>query len=249
MTMFYKSSKFLKTPFLKTAFSPRSFFSFIWYFASRIVLGAVVASFMLIFALRYYNPPTSTEMLRFKLSGEVVRYEWVDIEKISPHLIRAVIMSEDGQYCRHNGIDWHQVEKAWQEALEGAKKPRGASTITMQTAKNLFLWSERSYIRKALELPLAYLMNVMWSKRRQMEIYLDIVEWAPGVYGAKAAAIYHFKRKPHQLTATQAARLAAALPNPIVRRAGRPGPYTRKIANIIKKRMANASPWVRCVLK
>ncbi len=248
MTMLFKSYKFLKTPSWKVAFSPKSVLGFFWYVLSRILLGAVVASLVLIFALRYFNPPTSTEMLRYKLGGGVVHHEWVDIEKISPHLIRAVIMSEDGQYCRHNGIDWRQVEKAWQEALDGAKKPRGASTITMQTAKNLFLWAERSYIRKALELPMAYLMNMTWSKRRQMEIYLNIVEWAPGVYGAKAAARYHFKRLPHQLSATQAARLAAALPNPIVRRAGRPGPYTRKIAGIIKKRMANSSPWVRCVL-
>jgi len=247
--MFAKSYKILKAPFLKVPFSPKSFLGLLWYFSSRIIIGAVAASLLTVFALRYFNPPTSTEMLRYKLSGGVVRHEWVDIEKISPHLVRAVIMSEDGQYCRHNGIDWRQVEKAWQEALEGAKKPRGASTITMQTAKNLFLWADRSYIRKALELPLAYMMNTMWSKRRQMEIYLNIVEWAPGVYGAKAAARHHFKRKPHQITSLQAARLAAALPNPIVRRAGRPGPYTRKIAAIIKKRMVNSSPWVKCVLR
>ncbi len=247
--MFAKSYKILKAPFSRVYFSTKSFLSLFWYFSSRIIVGAIFASLLTIFTLRYVNPPTSTEMLRYKLSGGIVRHEWVDIEKISHQLVRAVIMSEDGQYCRHNGIDWRQVEKAWEEALEGAKKPRGASTITMQTAKNLFLWSDRSYIRKALELPLAYMMNMMWSKRRQMEIYLNIVEWAPGVYGAKAAARHHFKRKPQQLTALQAARLAAALPNPIVRRAGRPGPYTRKIAAIIKKRMVNSSPWVKCVLR
>jgi len=248
MAVFGKSNKLFNLPFSQVRIFHKSPLGLLWYVISRIVIGAFAAALILIFTLRYINPPTSTEMLRHSLLGGKVSHEWVDIGKISPHLVRAVIMSEDGQYCRHNGIDWRQVEKAWQEALEGAKKPRGASTITMQTAKNLFLWADRSYIRKALELPMAYMMNLMWSKRRQMEIYLNIVEWAPGVYGAKAAALHHFKRKPHQLTATQAARLAAALPNPIVRRAGRPGPYTRKIAGIIKKRMANAHPWVKCVL-
>ena len=249
MAVFGKSNKISGLAFFKARIFKKSPLGLLWYVSSRIVIGAFAAALILIFALRYFNPPTSTEMLRHSLLGGTVRHEWVNIEKISPHLIRAVIMSEDGQYCRHNGIDWRQVEKAWQEALEGAKKPRGASTITMQTAKNLFLWADRSYVRKALELPMAYMMNLMWSKRRQMEIYLNIVEWAPGIYGAKAASHHHFKRAPHRLTTSQAALLAAALPNPIVRRAGRPGPYTRKIAAIVQKRMAHAHPWVKCVLQ
>lgn len=224
-------------------------FAMAWYFGSRIVLGAISCALILILLLIFFNPPISAEMIRQKLEGGPVNQTWVDIEKISPHLISAVIMSEDARFCFHNGVDWRQVEKAWQEALEGAKKPRGASTITMQTAKNLFLWSDRSYIRKAIELPMAYLMNLFWSKQRQMEIYLNIVEWAPGIYGAEAASRFHFKRAADKLTTRQAAQLAAALPNPIERRAGRPGPYTRRIASIIHKRMGGADPWVKCAVK
>lgn len=219
-----------------------------WYYFSRILVGGIFATLIVLFLLRYVNPPTSTEMLRQKFNGEPVTHEWVNLSEISPHLISAVIMSEDARFCLHSGIDWTQVEKAWQEALEGAKKPRGASTITMQTAKNLLLWADRSYIRKGLELPMAYLMDLIWSKQRQMEIYLNIIEWGPGIYGAKAAAQHHFKKQPGQLTMRQAAQLAAALPNPIERRAGRPGPYTRKIATIIHRRMKSAAPWVNCAL-
>lgn len=219
-----------------------------WHYLSRILIGGIFATLIVLFLLRYINPPTSTEMLRQKFNGKPVTHEWVDLKEISPHLISAVIMSEDARFCLHSGIDWRQVEKAWQEALDGAKKPRGASTITMQTAKNLLLWADRSYIRKGLELPIAYMMDLIWSKQRQMEIYLNIIEWGPGIYGAKAAAQHHFKKHPKQLSRREAAQMAAALPNPIERRAGRPGPYTRRIATIIHQRMKSAAPWVNCAL-
>lgn len=229
-------------------FKGRSRLSLIWGVLWRVLLGGAAFVLLTMILFRFVNPPISSEMLRAKFFGEPVRHDWVAIEEISPHLITAVIMAEDGQFCRHGGVDWHQVEQAWQEALEGDGKPRGASTITMQTVKNLYLWSNRSYVRKAIELPLAYVTNLAWPKRRQMEIYLNIVEWGPGVYGAKEAAAYHFKKAPSKLTMREAAQLAASLPNPIVRRAGRPGPYTRKIASIIHRRMNNAAPWVKCAL-
>jgi len=221
----------------------------LWGIVWRVMLGAVVFFVFVSVLLVFVNPPFSNEMLREKLMGRPVTYEWVPIEKISPHLITAVIIAEDGRYCQHNGIDWRQMEQVWTQAWEGAKKPRGASTITMQTVKNLYLWSDRSYIRKVIELPLAYLIDFTWSKQRQIEIYLNIVEWGPGIYGAKAAARAHFNTVPSRLTKRQAAQMAASLPNPIVRRAGRPGPYTRKMAAIIYKRMGNARPWVSCAFK
>ncbi len=222
----------------------RSLWQIIW----KIALGALVFTLLITLTLRFVNPPFSSEMLRAKFHGQTVRYEWAPLEEISPHLIAAVIMAEDARFCRHNGVDWRQMEMAWQEVMEGDGKPRGASTITMQTVKNLFLWSDRSYIRKAIEMPLSFLVNIAWPKRRQMEIYLNIVEWGPGIYGARAAARYHFKRATNKLTPRQAAQLAASLPNPIVRRAGRPGPLTRRIAGIIHKRMGQAGPWIKCVL-
>ena len=227
------------------AFSWRGF----WRIFLRLFVGALGFVVVLLFTLKFVNPPFSSEMLRERFYGRPVVQHWVPLEKISPHLIKAVIMSEDGQFCRHWGVDWQQVRAAWQEVQRGGKKPRGASTITMQLVKNLFLWSERSYVRKAIEVPLSYLVGVAWSKRRQLEIYLNIVEWAPGVYGAQAAAKHHFKRSAQTLTPHQAALLAASLPNPIVRRAGRAGPHTRRIAAIVLKRMSGAGPWVRCVYK
>ena len=125
----------------------------------------------------------------------------MSLDEISPHLPRAVITSEDARFCEHRGVDWTEFQGVIEDALEAGEAPlRGASTIPMQTAKNLFLWDGRFAIRKVLELPVALWMDLVWSKRRMIEIYLNIVEWAPGVYGAEAAARHHFKksaRKPH----------------------------------------------------
>ena len=126
------------------------------------------------------------------------------------------------------------MRAAIRRAEKRGEGPRGASTIPMQTAKNLFLWQDRSYLRKAIEIPLAYTMTVLWPKRRTVEIYLNIAEWAPNVFGAQAAARHHFARSASKITARQAAQLAAALPNPHVRNAGRPGPKTLKLARYIE---------------
>ena len=230
-------------------FLPPFSWRWLWQVFSRLLLGAFAFLALVLLALIFVNPPFSSEMLRERFHGRPVTQQWVPLEKISPYLIKAVVMSEDGQFCRHWGVDWRQVRVAWTDSQAGAQKPRGASTITMQLVKNLFLWSERSYIRKAIEVPLAHLVSFSWSKRRQMELYLNIVEWAPGVYGAEAAARHHFKRSAQLLSPRQAALLAASLPNPIVRRAGKAGPHTRRIAAIVQKRMGGARPWVRCIYK
>ncbi len=221
----------------------------LWRILWRLLVGALGFVVLVLIVLKFFNPPFSSEMLRERFYGRPVVQQWVPLEAISPHLIKAVVMSEDGQFCRHWGVDWRQVRVAWQSSQRGDKKPRGASTVTMQLVKNLFLWSERSYVRKAIEVPLAHLVNLSWSKRRQMELYLNIVEWAPGVYGAEAAARHHFNRSARSLTPRQAALLAASLPNPVARRAGRAGPHTRRIATIVQKRMGGAGPWVRCIYK
>ena len=124
-------------------------------------------------------------MLGQRLTGTEIEQRWVPIERISPHLVQAVILSEDGGFCRHRGVDWSALE----EAIESS---RGGSTITMQVVKNLFLWPQRSYIRKALEIVLAYVVEVVWPKERVLEIYLNIAEWGPGIFGAEAAARNHF---------------------------------------------------------
>ncbi len=172
--------------------------------------------------------------------------QWVPLENISPALIRSVMMSEDGQFCSHNGVDWVQMRSVIDDALDG-EETRGASTITMQTVKNLYLWNSRSFIRKGLEIPMALAANVIWSKRRTMELYLNIAEWGPGIYGAQAAALYHFKVPASKLTPRQAALLAVSLPNPIARNASKPGPGLRQLASIVERRASNAGPYITCL--
>jgi monofunctional biosynthetic peptidoglycan transglycosylase len=192
------------------------------------------------------NPPFSSLMVMKWVSGTSIHRQWAPIEKISPHLVRAVIASEDGRFCQHWGIDFGELAAAIKRTARGT--PRGASTITMQVAKNLFLWPAKSYVRKVIEVPLTYAIELMWSKRRIMEVYLNIAEWGPGVFGAEAAAREHFGRSAARLSRRQSARLAVALPNPLKRDAGDPGPWTRRRATIIQRRAARSPEEATCVL-
>lgn len=193
-------------------------------------------------------PPFSNVMLLRALSGNGITKDWVGLDEISPHLPRAVITAEDARFCEHRGVDWTEFQGVIEDALEAGEAPlRGASTIPMQTAKNLFLWDGRFAIRKVLELPVALWMDLVWSKRRMIEIYLNIVEWAPGVYGAEAAARHHFKKSARNLTRREAALLAAVLPNPIKRSAGKPSKGVQSIANRIQVRMAGMAPYLACL--
>lgn len=210
-------------------------------------IAVSVAGFFvfLLFLYKVANPPGSMLMAYETLVGNEVEHKWVPLEAISPNLIRAVIVSEDGQFCRHWGVDWRAIGMAIDQA--GVDGPRGASTISMQTVKNLFLWNSRSYVRKALEIPLTYAIELVWSKSRILEIYLNIAEWGPGVYGAEAAARYHFRKSAARLTPDEAARLAAALPDPLGRDAGNPGHATARAASRVRRWM-DGNPAVRCVL-
>ena len=194
-------------------------------------------------------PPISNVMFLRLLSGNGLHKDWVSLDQISPWLAAAVITSEDARFCSHHGVDWVQLQSAVDDALDGDDDGPvgGASTITMQTAKNLFLWDGRSFIRKALELPLALWMDLIWSKRRTLEIYLNIVEWAPGVYGAEAAARRHFGKSAAKLTHREAALLAAVLPNPIKRQAGSPSRRVSAIANRILIRMNGMGGHLTCL--
>ncbi len=191
-----------------------------------------------------FNPP-STLMLSHKLSHEVVKQDWVSLNQISPALIGAVVLSEDGQFCQHHGVDW----TALGEVMGDEDGPtRGASTIAMQTAKNLFLWPSRSYVRKFIEIPLALAMDAVWSKARMLEIYLNIAEWGPGIFGAEAAARYHFGIPASALNADQAALLATALPSPMKRNPAHPRPGHRRMAATIRAHLPEASTYLRCLL-
>ena len=202
---------------------------------------------VMIVAYRFVDPPASNLMLYNYLKGNTVQHAWVPIEKISPAVIKAVVVAEDAQFCNHWGIDFAAIQYAIEHARGGT--PRGASTITMQTAKNMFLWHSKSYIRKVLEVPVTVMMELVWPKKRILEVYLNIAEWGPGVFGIGAAAKHHFKTTPAKLNTAAAARLAASLPNPKVRRAGRPGPKTRRKATVIRGRARHAGYYTGCVLR
>ena len=192
--------------------------------------------------------PVSTLMLGRWLTFRSVTRMPVPLDSISPALPIAVIASEDNRFCRHRGVDWGALREVVESADEDGPS-RGASTIPMQTAKNLFLWSGRSYVRKALELPIALWLDLVWSKRRMMENYLNIAEWGEGVFGAEAAARRYFGKAARDLTRREAALLATALPNPILRDPGRPSPRHRSLANRLLARMETVSALSGCVTR
>nr|WP_314438720.1 monofunctional biosynthetic peptidoglycan transglycosylase [uncultured Brevundimonas sp.] len=173
-------------------------------------------------------PPTPTIlMLRQVVRGEGLDYQWRGLNDISPNLVNAVIASEDARFCSHNGFDMDAIQKALDHNADGGRV-RGGSTISQQTAKNVFLWPSRDWIRKGLEAGYTVLIETFWGKRRIMEVYLNVVEWAPGVYGAQAASRHWFDKNARDLTPREAARLAAILPAPRRYQAADPGPYVRR---------------------
>ncbi len=207
---------------------------------------SIVGSVLLIF--RHIDPPGSMLMATQRLGGQLIDQRWVALQRISPALVRAVIASEDGQFCRHDGIDRQELAAVIEQVEWGDDPSRGGSTITMQVAKNMFLWNSRSFARKALEIPIALSIERVWSKDRIMEVYLNIAEWGPGIFGAEAAAQAYFRKPASRLSDREAALLAAALPNPMLRVPTRPSPHMLKVAGVIEGRARNAGPRSACVL-
>lgn len=185
-------------------------------------------------------------MIWNKIKGEPVTRKWVALEDISPNVWQSVISSEDGQFCRHSGVDWGEINLVIDDALEG-EPVRGASTIPMQSVKNLYLWPSRSFVRKVLEVPLAMLVDTVWDKKRLMEIYLNIAEWGPGIYGIEAAAQHHFKRSAAKLSRRQAALLAVTLPNPILRNPVKPNRGMRRLSRLVERRAKASGAYVGCL--
>ena len=212
-------------------------------------LGIVIAWPIVMTLVYTVVPPPFSNLMIFRLfTGNGISKDWVGIDNMSPYLPRAVITSEDARFCEHNGVDWVEFQGVIDDVFDDDEGPvRGASTISMQTAKNLFLWDGRSFIRKGLEIPMAYWMDLVLSKRRMIEIYLNIVEWAPGVYGAEAASQFHFRKPAAKLTKREAALLAAVLPNPIKRKAGKPSKRVSFIANRIMSRMNGKGSYLACL--
>jgi monofunctional biosynthetic peptidoglycan transglycosylase len=185
--------------------------------------------------------PVSTLMLWRWATGKRVVRTVVPIGRIAPTLPATVIASEDARFCTHRGVDWQAIRDALDEA-DDLSEARGGSTITQQTAKNLFLWGGRSVVRKVLELPLALWIDLVLPKRRVLEIYLNIAEWGPdGQFGAEAGARWAFGKSASELTPRDAALLAAILPNPRRRSARQPGPAVRRLAGIYEARGRSAA--------
>lgn len=202
------------------------------------LLGAFAAAMLILILFRFVNPPTSAFMVGYWLGhpDQEVRQEWVSYEQISPWMPLAVVASEDQRFPEHWGVDVNAIHSAVEEYIQG-EELRGASTITQQTAKNLFLWNGRSFVRKALEASLAVTLEVLWPKERILEVYLNIAEFGPGIYGVEAASRTFFGIPASQLSRTEAALLAAVLPNPVIFRADRPSAYVWERVGWINQQM------------
>jgi monofunctional biosynthetic peptidoglycan transglycosylase len=194
-----------------------------------------------------FVPPVSTLMLARWATFRKVERTYVPIDRISPSLTLAVIIAEDGRFCGHFGVDITEIKDALADG-DDLSDIRGASTITQQLAKNLFLWPGHSFVRKALELPLALWIDLVLTKRRTLELYLNVAEWGPdGVFGAEAGARRAFGKSARELSRYQAAIMAAALPNPVRRNAKSPGPGLRRLAGLYVSRSARSPEADDCV--
>jgi monofunctional biosynthetic peptidoglycan transglycosylase len=200
-------------------------------------LGIFLVASVVLAAIYVAVPPPVTPLMVIRLvEGEGLSKDWTAYDNISPNLVRAVIASEDAKFCSHHGFDWDAIGKAWSRN-QTAKRIKGGSTISQQTAKNVFLWPDRTYLRKGLEFYFTGLIELLWSKKRVIEVYLNVVEFGHGVYGAEAAAQAHFGKSAAALSKREAALLAAVLPNPLRWSASKPTAYIRSRASTIQARM------------
>lgn len=218
-----------------------------WRWLWRIPLYLLLFSVLQVLVLRVVDPPFSMVMALRQLDvwtgagqnlPKHIWYEWKDMDDISPYLAMAVIAAEDQQFAHHAGFDLEAIEKARKHNARGGKV-RGASTISQQVSKNLFLWSGRSWIRKGLEVWYTFLIEKLWPKSRILEMYVNIAEFGNGIYGAEAAAKAFWGKSATQLSPAEAARLAAVLPNPRRYNAVNPGPYVQRRTQWIERNMRN----------
>jgi monofunctional biosynthetic peptidoglycan transglycosylase len=201
------------------------------------LLALAALPFVLILIYRFVPPPITPLMIIRSTQGQPLNRQWLPADAIAPDMVRAVIASEDAKFCRHHGFDWKAMDQDLERYEEGVGKLRGASTISMQTAKNLFLWPGRTFLRKGLEAPLTVGLEAFLPKKRIIELYLNIIEWGPGIYGVEAASQAAFGHSARTLSRREAALLAAVLPSPLKSSAKHPSAYIQRRVGTIEARM------------
>lgn len=220
----------------------KNLFTWIW----RTGVAFLVGSVLLVLIFRIV-PPATTPLMAWRLvqapfTGHrmTIQHRWTSYSDISPYVFKAVMSGEDAGFLRHDGVDWKAVERAQKanaSRVKRGKPPLGASTISMQTAKNIFLVPWRSMVRKAFEIYYTYLIETLWGKQRILEVYVNMIEWGDGIYGIQAASRAYFGKDASALTASEAARLAAVVPNPRRFNAAAPSSYTKSRQSFIQGRM------------
>jgi len=215
------------------------------FWAVCVVLAVVVGGVLL---YRIVPPPVTPLMVIRLFEGEGLSKDWTPLDEMSPYISRSVVALEDNLFCEHNGFDWGSLKTAV-VAYGTGESAGGASTITMQTAKNLFLWPRRHVIRKIVEMPIAGLIELLWDKPRIIEVYLNIAEWGPGLYGAEAAAQAYFGKPAAKVTPWEAALMASVLPNPRNWSPTKAGGRVNKRARSARKRIRQLGPLLNCLPK
>jgi monofunctional biosynthetic peptidoglycan transglycosylase len=205
----------------------------VWTFVKRLFLILFILQLFYIFLLKWVDPPVTLTQLGSWISGNGLRRDYVDMEKISPNARLAMICAEDQLFPDHSGFDWRSIQKAMEYNQKKPNRIKGASTISQQVAKNVFLWQGRSWFRKGLEAYFTFMIELIWGKKRILEVYLNVTEMGPGIFGIEKAAQVYFNRPASKLTRQQAAMIASCMPNP--------RKYTVKP---LSKYVANRYPWV-----
>jgi len=222
-----------------------------WHIVKRILFYLFIFQFVYILALRWINPPITITQLSNWVTGNGMRRDYVSAAAISPYMRLAVIASEDQLFTEHYGFDWKRIQEAMTYNKRKPQKLRGGSTISQQTDKNVFLWQDRSWVRKGLEVYFTAMIELLWGKKRILEVYLNVIEMGKGVFGAEAAAQYYFGKSAKQLTRREAAMIAATLPNPKRYKVKPASRYVQGRSNFILRQMMHlqSEPTIRRLIE
>ena len=210
-----------------------------WSTIKKALLIIFFVQLFYILMLKWVYPPTTITQIVNWAEGYGLTRDYVQLDEISPHLLLAVIAAADQRFPDHHGFDWQSIEKAYEQNKQRPDRIRGASTISQQVAKNVFLWQGRSWVRKALEVYFTFMIELVWGKQRILEVYVNVVEMGRGVFGAQAASRYYFNKDAKALTRHEAALVAAVLPNPKVYPVRKPSKFMSRRAAWIERQMAN----------